>query len=323
MSFEQGHELLADFLVHDEALGGNAALAAINHAALGGGLGRQGQVGIGQHDERVRAAQLQYGFLDVLAGSGGDGRARALRAGQGHGHQAVVGNQLFNLVGPHQQGAETGGWQASIVQYFLQGQGALRHVGGVLEQTHVAGHQGRGGEAHYLPEGEVPGHHGQHHAQRLIADEAAAGIGFHQLVGQKSFGVLGIVLAAGRALQHLSPAVGDGFAHFQGHEAGQGILALAQQGGGAAQYAGAVGKGGGGPGGRGPVRLAQQALGFGPGERGKAPQHPPGVRVERFNGHNSVRKVKKRQLRHRLDGDVSLKEVVRKISRSKTGNGAM
>ena len=45
----------------------------------------------------------------------------------------------------------------------------LGDVGGVLEQPDVAGHQGRRGEAHDLPQREVPGHDGQDRPERLVA----------------------------------------------------------------------------------------------------------------------------------------------------------
>jgi hypothetical protein len=39
------------------------------------------------------------------------------------------------------------------------GVGAARHVGGVLEQRDVAGHQRRRQEAEHLPDREIPRHH--------------------------------------------------------------------------------------------------------------------------------------------------------------------
>ena len=42
-----------------------------------------------------------------------------------------------------------------------------------LSSADVAGHQRRRGEADHLPEREVPGHHRQHRAERLIADRVA------------------------------------------------------------------------------------------------------------------------------------------------------
>ena len=37
--------------------------------------------------------------------------------------------------------------------------GALWHVGGVLEESDVARHQGRRGKAKHLPKREIPGHY--------------------------------------------------------------------------------------------------------------------------------------------------------------------
>ena len=76
----------------------------------------------------------------------------------------------------------------------------LGHVGGVLEQAHIAGHQGRGGEAHDLPQREVPGHDGEDRPEGLVAGVGRGGphgLGIGRFVGQKPLGVLGEV-AAGR-----------------------------------------------------------------------------------------------------------------------------
>ena len=52
--------------------------------------------------------------------------------------------------------------QAGPAEDVLEEQRRLRHVGGVLEQADVAHHERRRGEAHDLPQREVPRHDGQH-----------------------------------------------------------------------------------------------------------------------------------------------------------------
>ena len=66
---------------------------------------------------------------------------------------------------------------AGALEDLLDGQRAAGHVGGVLEHGAVAGHQRRRGEAEDLPEGEVPGHDRQHHAERLERDVALRSVG--------------------------------------------------------------------------------------------------------------------------------------------------
>ncbi len=57
------------------------------------------------------------------------------------------------------------------------GERRLRHVRGVLQDADVARHERRRGEAQHLPEREVPRHHRQHAAERVIAHEAPRGVG--------------------------------------------------------------------------------------------------------------------------------------------------
>ena len=89
---------------------------------------------------------------------------------QGHGGNAVVGDQACNLVGLDQQGTEQPIRRPSIPHDLLDGHGALGDVVGVLKDRAVAGGKGRGGETEELPERVVPRHDGQHHAERIEHD---------------------------------------------------------------------------------------------------------------------------------------------------------
>ena len=131
---------------------------------------------------------------------------------------------LSNSRGADQQRLENIGGKARAADDILDGQRALRHVGGVLEQAYIARHKGRRGEAEHLPEGEIPGHHGQHGADRLIADESAAWTGVDRLVGQQAFAVPGVIAARQRALGGFGARGGDGLAHFERHQAAQTVL---------------------------------------------------------------------------------------------------
>ncbi len=118
----------------------------------------------------------------------------------------------------------------------------------MLEQAHVARHQRRGGEAEDLPEGEVPGHHRQHRAERVEAHQALRGVGLDRLLGEEALGVLGVVVADPGALLDLGLGLDDRLAHLAGHQLGQLALAPAQQGGGPGQTPRALGEGGAAPG---------------------------------------------------------------------------
>ena len=64
---EQLLEALAHRLHHDEALGRDAALPAVDEARGDAGLGRQLEVGVLQHQVGVAAAQLQHRLLERMA----------------------------------------------------------------------------------------------------------------------------------------------------------------------------------------------------------------------------------------------------------------
>jgi hypothetical protein len=78
--------------------------------------------------------------------------------------------------------------------------------------------------------------------------KAALGGGVNKLIAHKFLGMVGVVLAGQGAFLYFSPAIGYGFAHFYGHQASQLMLALTQQGSGAAHALGAVAKGRSAPG---------------------------------------------------------------------------
>src|SRR5207249_5863286 len=95
-----------------------------------------------------------------------------------------------------------------------------RHVGGVLEDASIPGHQGGRGEAEHLPEGEVPGHHGEHGPEWIEADVTPRGLRLARLLGEKGLGVVRVVLAGPGALVDLRLALNDRLAHLEGHGAG-------------------------------------------------------------------------------------------------------
>ena len=111
-------------------------------------------------------------LLDLPAGLRRHLRPGGLAAGQGDGLDARIVDDAAHLVGADQQGLKDVRGKAGAADDVFDRQRALRHVGGVLEQAHVARHQGRREKAEDLPERKVPGHDGEHRADRLITDEA-------------------------------------------------------------------------------------------------------------------------------------------------------
>ena len=150
----------------DDPLGGDAALPAVVHPTPQRPLNRLVQVGVGQRDQRVRAAQLHGGLLEVLAGPGRDDRARALAAGQRNAaHPRVVDQHVDLILGGEQVGVRALRGTC-FGQQLLEGGRRLRHVGGVLDHDHVAGHQVGRRDPDQLVKREVPRLYPQDHPER-------------------------------------------------------------------------------------------------------------------------------------------------------------
>ena len=221
-------------LDHDEPLGRDAALATVDEPRVGRGSRRHIEVGVLEHDERIAAAQLEHALLEVTPGLRGHRGPRSLAPGEGHGPHARVRDHARDGLGADQQGTEDAVGKSGIAEYFLDLQGAARHVGGMLQQTGVAGHQRRRSEPEHLPEREVPGHHGEDRPERIEPHEAARGVALVGLVGEKIGGALGVVVAGPRTLLRLGFALRERLPHLERHGTGVRALALAQQPRGAA-----------------------------------------------------------------------------------------
>ena len=90
---ERRRETIVDRVGHDEALGGDAGLAGVDHARLDRGGDRAVEISARQHHERVAAAQLEDGLLQVRARGGPDGAPGRLAAGHRHRGDAIVGDE--------------------------------------------------------------------------------------------------------------------------------------------------------------------------------------------------------------------------------------
>ena len=165
-------ELGGDGFGDDEALGGDAGLAVVDDAGLHGGGDGGVEIGAGHDDERIAAAEFEHNFLDALGGRDSDFDAGLLAAGERGGDHARIVQDGVDLLRADEQGLKSACGESGFEENLFNCEGALRHVGGVLEQSDVAGHQRGSGEAKHLPEGEVPRHDGENGADGAIADEA-------------------------------------------------------------------------------------------------------------------------------------------------------
>jgi len=195
-------------------------------AADGGG---QLQVGVVENDERVRAAELEDAPLEHLAGRLGNLRAGSVGTGERDRGNTRIGDQPRDGGGADQQRGGDAGGDARAHEQLLDGERAARHVGGVLQDHGVAAHQGRRRRPEELPVGEVPGHHGQDDAQRLVLDVTLGRVGWHLHRRQQLGAVLRVPIDAPRALLDLGSGLHQRLAHLLGGEGGEARLLLAEE----------------------------------------------------------------------------------------------
>ena len=110
----------------EEAFGGDAGLAVVDAAGLDGVVDGGIDVGGGEDDEGVGAAELEDGFFEEPAGLGGDGAAGGFGAGDGDGGDASVGEEGFDLASFDEEGLEGAAGEAGAADEGLDGQGALQ-----------------------------------------------------------------------------------------------------------------------------------------------------------------------------------------------------
>ena len=239
-------ERLVDVLVDDEALGGDAALAVVLRPRVHRLVDGEVEVGVGEDDEGVAAAELQHARLEGAAGLLGHGAAGAPAAGERDARHAVVGDDGAGVVGGEHEVLEEPVAEAGLFEQLRDGLAAAEHVRRVLEDHPVAGGERGHGGADGLPEGEVPRHDGQDHAERLVRHERALGRRLARLILQKRLGVLGDVAAQRGALLGLGLGLSHGLSHLGRHQlrvaAGAGVERVGE----AAEGGGALGVRGGG-----------------------------------------------------------------------------
>ncbi len=91
-------------------------------------------------------------------------------------------------------------------------------IRGVLKHAPVSCHQGRCQESVDLPQGEVPRHDSQHHAQRAKGHIGLRATGLDELVAQYPLRVLRVVTTHPGALVHLTQPLGDRLSHLVGDQ---------------------------------------------------------------------------------------------------------
>ncbi len=208
----------------DKAFGGDAGLAVIDDPSFNGGVGCEIEIGGRHHDEGVAAAELEDDLLNALRGGDADFHASAFTAGEGGGGHAVVAENGVDLFRADKQRLKRACREACARENFLNRKGALRDVGGMFEESDVASHEAGRDEAEDLPERKVPGHDAEDNAHGLVFHVAVFGIRRHVLIGQKAFGVFGVIAAGPGTFDRFVDGRAESLAHLSGHEAGEEFL---------------------------------------------------------------------------------------------------
>src|SRR5206468_4910968 len=143
-----GHEQVEEGLGHrvddDEALGGDAALAVVDEARLGGGARGSPDVGVPEDDERVAPAELEHGLLELAPGLLRDAAPGAVAARQRDAAHARIGDDGSDPFGPDEHRAEDTFGKARFPEDLLDLERAARHVRGMLQDPRIAGDKRRG-----------------------------------------------------------------------------------------------------------------------------------------------------------------------------------
>ena len=223
--------VVVELVDDDEALGRVAGLAGVLQPAADRLLDDRVEVVGLEHDERVRAAELEHDLLEVAAGDLGHRGAGAARAGQRHAlHARVADDPLDLLVGRVDVDVRVLR-HAGVVEDLLHRRGRLGALRRVLEQDRVADHQVRAGEARHLVVGVVPRHDPEQQADRAAAHErrALAVEQLDRLVGHDLRRVVGVVLVDRGAEVDLAEGLLDRLAHLARDDLRELLAALGVQ----------------------------------------------------------------------------------------------
>src|ERR1041385_3457765 len=204
-------------MVNNKSLRRDTGLAVVDYPGLYSGLCSLIKIGARHHDKGIAAAKLQQAFLDLFTRSSGYAAACANASSQRNCSNATVGYYSIHTVRTDEQCLKSFFRETGATENVFNGNGALWHVGSMLEQANVASHERRRCKAKHLPEWEIPRHYGQHRAERLVTHEAACGICLSVFVSQKSLGILSIVTTAESAFLRFLYSRFERLAHFLRH----------------------------------------------------------------------------------------------------------
>ncbi len=167
------------------------------------------EVGVGEHDVRALAAQLERDALDRRRRARRDRAPDLGRAGEGDlGHVGVVDEALAALAARPGDDLDHALGQAGLERELGEAQGGERRQLGRLEHHRVAGRQRRA----HLPRGdgqrEVPRHDEPDHAERLAHGEPQPAR-HRDGVAQQALGRRGVVAEGVGHHPHLAARVAD------------------------------------------------------------------------------------------------------------------
>ena len=143
----------------------------------------------------------------------------------------MVGDEPLDGGGTDEQALEDALRHARLAEDLLDRKRRLGHVRRVLEQHHIAGGQSGQTRAEGLPEGEVPGHHGEDHTERVKPHIALGARALDTLLGQQPLPVFGKPACCPGALLDLGLGLDDRLAHLRGQERGVARLVRAKHAG--------------------------------------------------------------------------------------------
>ena len=188
----------ADGFVHDEALGGDAALPALT-ARAATATRRPVDLAEGMTMKGSLPPSSRTDFLMSHPARAATGAAADSLPVTWTAAMRASASTTATCSGPDEQRLEAPAGKTGAAEADLNGERALRHVGGVLEQAALPAIRAAE-KAEDLPEGEVPGHDGEDDAERSPAEggvERRCVDGFRR---EDAGGVFGVEAAGGGAL---------------------------------------------------------------------------------------------------------------------------
>ena len=196
-------------------------------------------VGGGEHEVRVAAAEFEHGLLDLVAADRRDRAARGLAAGQGRRRHPPVAQHPLDAVGADQQRLEAAVGEARPAEEVLQVQRGLRHVRGVLEQARRCPpsararrtvRPARAGSSTASPRGPRRAAGSATRARSAPESRTSSWAGSSSASSGRR--VLGVPAQRLRALRGLRAGRRDRLAHLQGHGARDVVPVAVQEVGG-------------------------------------------------------------------------------------------